>query len=334
MAKWLQNVWYQKQPLVWLLAPFTALFWVLSSTRRLAFKLGLKKSHKLTVPVVVVGNISVGGNGKTPLVVFLAKWLQEQGYRPGVLSRGYGGNSSHYPLQVNADADPAVVGDEPLLMVQHLSCPLVVDPNRTRGGKMLVEQLGCDLIICDDGLQHYALHRDVEILVMDGHRRLGNGYLLPMGPLREGAWRLNTVDLVVVNGNEAGRGEHLMTLQSGLLSNLICSDKHKSLTEIEAPVVAAAGIGNPQRFFDLLQQHQVKLKSTLVFADHYQFTAADLPQETVLMTEKDAVKCRSFAHPDWWYLPVEANLTEQTKQQLLSILQQTQTKLKREEHGI
>jgi tetraacyldisaccharide 4'-kinase len=327
LAAWLQKAWYQNRPLVWLLAPLTVLFWALSGTRRLAFKLGLKKRYKLSVPVIVVGNISVGGNGKTPLVVYLAKWLQEQGYRPGVLSRGYGGTSSHYPLQVSADADPAIVGDEPLLMMQNLTCPLVVDPNRPRGGKMLLEQLACDLIICDDGLQHYALQRDVEILVMDGHRRLGNGYLLPMGPLREGAWRLNTVDLVVVNGNKASRGEHLMALESGLLTNILCPDKHKDLAEIDTPVVAAAGIGNPQRFFDLLQQRQVKLKSTLVFADHHQFTAADLPQETLLMTEKDAVKCRHFAHPDWWYLPVEAKLSEQTKQQLLSILQQSQTKL-------
>jgi tetraacyldisaccharide 4'-kinase len=328
LASWLEKAWYSNNIMVWALAPFTALFWALSAARRLAFSLGLKKRHKLAVPVIVVGNISVGGNGKTPLVVFLAKWLQEQGYRPGVLSRGYGGQSSYYPLQVTVDADPATVGDEPLLMAAHLVCPLVVDPDRPRGGTMLVEQLGCDLIICDDGLQHYALERDVEILVMDGHRRLGNGHLLPMGPLREGAWRLNTVDLIVVNGNQASKGEHLMTLQSGALTNIVCPHMLKDVSELDSPVVAAAGIGNPQRFFNLLEQHQVRLKSTLAFADHHQFSAADLPQETLLMTEKDAVKCRDFAHKDWWYLPVEAKLTEQTKQQLLSLVRQTQAKLK------
>lgn len=299
------------------MAPLSLLFWTLSAVRRRVFASGFKQAEKVSALVVIVGNISVGGNGKTPLVIYLAQWLRQEGYRPGILSRGYGGKSKSYPLSVTADSLALEVGDEPVLMRQHVLCPMVVDPVRPRGAKLLIEQHKCNVILCDDGLQHYALGRDIEIVVMDGKRRCGNGFLLPMGPLREGIWRLDKADFVVLNGGLATRGEHLMSLAPGCLVNVKYPNQSKSLSDFVGPVIAAAGIGNPQRFFELLAAKQVKLKACLSFADHYQFDEDDLPKETVLMTEKDAVKCRHFAHDDWWYLPVSAKLTEQFKQQFL-----------------
>ncbi|WP_416308601.1 tetraacyldisaccharide 4'-kinase [Neptunicella sp. SCSIO 80796] len=314
---WLEKAWYSNNPLVWLLWPLTALFWCVSSLRQKAYQKGWFGSEKLPVPVIVVGNISVGGTGKTPLVIRLVEILRQEGYHPGVLSRGYGGKSRAYPQLVAEDSDPGQVGDEPVLMRQHINCPLVVDPDRVRGGKYLLQQHKCDVLICDDGLQHYALERDIEIVVMDGQRRLGNRYLLPMGPLREGAERMNSVDFVVINGGMVRKGDFLMSLESGRLINLKQRNKSLSVTELKEPATAVAAIGNPQRFFDLLKSKQVNVRQHLVFADHHRFRAKDIPAGTVLMTEKDAVKCRAFAADDWWYLPVSAKLTEEFRQLFL-----------------
>ncbi|WP_088329036.1 tetraacyldisaccharide 4'-kinase [Lacimicrobium sp. SS2-24] len=316
----LEKAWYRGSLWLWLLAPLALIFYLLSALRRLCYRLGLKTTHKVGAPVIVVGNITVGGSGKTPLVIRLCQWLKQQGYHPGVVSRGYGGKAPTYPYTVIADSDPGVVGDEPVLMRQHLGCPLVVDPDRVRGAAHLVNTHHCNVILCDDGLQHYRLHRDVEILVMDGERRLGNGKLLPMGPLREGPWRIDEVDFVVVNGGIANPGEHLMSLEIGQLVNLKYPSKTQPLSALKKPAMALAGIGNPERFFNLLKHRQVKLKETRVYADHYAFKAGDIPDDLVLMTEKDAVKCRRFAGSQWWYLPVSAKLTEQFKQQLLEKL--------------
>ncbi|GAB3015305.1 tetraacyldisaccharide 4'-kinase [Bowmanella dokdonensis] len=313
----MEKRWYQPDLSIWLLWPLTLVFWCLSALRRWLYRAGIKHVVKLEVPVIVVGNISVGGTGKTPLVIRLCQWLKQQGYHPGVVSRGYGGKAPAYPFSVTADSDPALVGDEPVLIRHHLGCPLVVDPDRVRGARYLIDQNKCNVIVCDDGLQHYRLGRDVEILVMDGERRLGNQHLLPMGPLREGLWRLKTVDFVVVNGGVARSGEHLMALEPGQLVNVKYPSQTQSISELKKPAIALAGIGNPERFFKLLDKRQVKLKQRLVFADHYPFKAGDIPEDLVLMTEKDAVKCRSFASSQWWYLPVSAKLTEQFKQQLL-----------------
>lgn len=324
MLNWLEDAWYQHhwRAVVkrWLLSPLSLVFWLLSSLRRYLFILGIKKSHKIDALVLIVGNISVGGNGKTPLVVWLAKCLRLLGYKPGVLSRGYGGNNTVFPKSVQKNSTAEDVGDEPILMFQHIGCPLVVDPNRARGAKYLLEQHGCDLIICDDGLQHYALQRDIEIAVIDGERKLGNGYLLPMGPLREAKWRLSTVDLVVCNGGVPELNEHLMELEPSELVNIKDPNKKMALSDLKTPVVAAAAIGNPERFFKLLRANELILKNCLSFADHHQFKASDLPQEIVLMTEKDAVKCREFAHQNWWYLPVRAKLSERFEKQLLEKL--------------
>lgn len=316
---WYQTKWY-RHPLSWCLLPLSWLFAGVSKFRRFAYRQGWLKSESLPVPVIVVGNISVGGNGKTPLVIKLADWLRQAGYQPGVVSRGYGGNGQTYPQTVSKDSDPAEVGDEPVLMRQHLACPLVVDPVRPRGAKYLIDKHKCDVILCDDGLQHYALERDIEIVVVDGQRRHGNQCLLPVGPLREPLSRLELVDFVVCNGGDIHSHEHLMTLEPGSLVNVKYPGQTKTLKSLQKPVTAIAAIGNPERFFNLLRQKQVKLKQCLSFADHYAFNENDIPRETVLMTEKDAVKCRRFAHDDWWFLPVTATLSEQFKQQLFAKL--------------
>lgn len=322
--RWIERVWYQqpwyKWPIIILMLPLTWLFWLISRLRRGAFLLGFKTSIKVSAQVIIVGNISVGGNGKTPLVVHLAKFLAANGYHPGVLSRGYGGQSESYPCTVTQDSQPEQVGDEPVLMRQHVTCPMVVDPKRARGAQFLIDTHHCDVIICDDGLQHYALQRDIEIVVMDGKRRTGNQFLMPSGPLRESTARLKNVDFVVINGEGASTNEYLMQLVPGQLINVKQSTQRLALNALKSPVVAAAGIGHPQRFYELLEQQGVTLKQCLSFVDHHQFEKGDLPQERVLMTEKDAVKCRPFAHEDWWYLPVNAKLDTDFEQQLLTKL--------------
>lgn len=318
-ALWYQPRWYH-WILILILLPLTLLFAVVSGLRRQAYKRGLKPTVSVKAAVIVVGNISVGGNGKTPLVVFLAQSLLKQGYRPGILTRGFGGSSAVYPLRVDEHSQVTEVGDEPMLMSQHVDCPLVVDPMRARGAQYLSEQCDCDVIICDDGLQHYALNRDIEIVVMDGQRRTGNHLLLPAGPLREGQWRLQTVDFVVVNGQSAGAEEYSMQLQAGDLRNVRDAALHCEVSEFSKPFTAIAGIGNPERFFNLLNHLKLSVKQQQSFADHHAFSAADLPTGTVVMTEKDAVKCRQFAHPDCWYLPVEAVMSDTFLPDILSKL--------------
>lgn len=323
---WIDNIWYSPRwyhwPAIILLLPLTALFWLLSALRRMLFRVNLKPSVDIPVPVIVVGNISVGGNGKTPLVVYLAKRLRQEGYHPGVLSRGYGGKNASYPMTVDNASLVDLVGDEAILMRKHVNCPLMVDPVRPRGAMELVNKHKCDVIICDDGLQHYALNRDIEIAVIDGQRRCGNNLLLPAGPLREGAWRLGTVDLLVLNGGIVTNGEYLMSLEAGRLINVKHANKSLPIKDLTSPVTALAGIGNPSRFFSLLEKKQVKLKEQISFVDHHAFSAQDIPAGTVIMTEKDAVKCTQIAHDDCWYLPVSASLTRQFETHLLQQLKQ------------
>ena len=304
----LDRIWYGGSLLRWLLAPLSALFWLVSSVRRLAYRWGLLRSVRLPVAVLVVGNLSVGGTGKTPLVIWLASHLQALGHRPGILSRGYGGTSTAYPRLVAADSDPAVVGDEPLLLSQRAGCPVAVDPDRARAGQWLLQERGCDVLIADDGLQHYRLARDLEIVVIDGQRRLGNGWVLPAGPLRETASRLHSVDLVVVNG-DARPGELAMRLAPSDLVAVKDPAVRRPLATLGGQAVhAIAGIGNPERFFGLLRGQGAVVEAR-AFPDHHPFSAQDIEppgDAPVIMTEKDAVKCERFAGVRHWMLPVEA----------------------------
>jgi len=309
----LQDAWYEDKKWVWLLLPITLLFFCLSKLRKLLFTVGVLASFKPNAFVIVVGNISVGGNGKTPAVIAIAEYLLKQGYRCGVLSRGYAGLQTQFPHLVEENDEPSLVGDEPKLMQQRLSCPVVIDPKRVRGAEFLVENQHCDVIICDDGLQHYALQRDFEIVVMDA-RGVGNGFLMPMGPLRESVSRLKTADTVVFNGqinddifvadDKVGR----MTLEPDQWVNVKTGESNRSLSVQAA--TAIAGIGDPKRFFTTLADMGISCEKTIGFPDHYTYKLSDIPQGMVLMTEKDAVKCKSFAHDNCWYLQVSGNITE------------------------
>lgn len=318
----IEKAWFDGSKWVWLLAPLTLLFIFISGLRRILFKLGIKASGKPNVPVIVVGNISVGGNGKTPTVIAICEFLASQGYTPGVVSRGYGAKCKTFPHAICSQDSSQYVGDEPFLMFQRLNMPVVIDPERRRGAQHLVEQCGCNLIVCDDGLQHYALQRDIELAIIDGQRRHGNGFLLPMGPLREGKGRLSSVDAIIVNGGKAQDNEFAMHLQAGDFVNINHPEKRLPIADVSAPVFAFAGIGNPQRFFNTLRQHQVHIETQLSFPDHHHFQAGDIPEFTgmVVMTEKDAVKCRDFAKDNWWYLPVEGKLPAIFLDQLLQKL--------------
>ena len=322
----LNRMWYEGRWYQWLLLPFTLLFFLLSALRRLLFRLGVKKTVTLPVPVIVVGNLSVGGNGKTPLVVALCERLQQAGYKVGVVSRGYGAKTSEFPHQVSANDSAPMVGDEPLLIARRTGVPVVIDPNRPRAAQQLVEQ-GCTVIISDDGLQHYALGRDVECVVAD-RRLFGNQQLLPMGPLREGLWRLKTIDFLILN--QSGEALELpnisnmptpfqMSLQPGKLINVLRPQLQRDLVELEqeSHITAMAGIGDPSRFFNQLKEMGVRLDHCVALADHHAIGKHDIPDGCVIMTEKDAVKAVAHAHDNCWYQPVDAVLAEDFYTQLI-----------------
>ena len=317
------RIWSGESPLWLLLLPLSWLYGLVSGLIRLSYKLGLKKAWRAPVPVVVVGNLTAGGNGKTPVVIWLVEQLQQQGIRVGVVSRGYGGKAETYPLLLDAQTTTAQAGDEPVLIFQRTGAPVAVSPVRSDAVKALLAEHPVRLIITDDGLQHYRLARDKEIVVVDGVRRFGNGWWLPAGPMRERASRLKSVDAIVTNGGTAQAGEIPMRLQPGLAVNLLTGER-RALTELH-DVVAMAGIGHPPRFFTTLENSGLHPVKTVALADHQALTLADVealtaPGQTLIMTEKDAVKCRAFAKSNWWYLPVDVELSGERAQRLLQEL--------------
>ncbi|MET0255105.1 MAG: tetraacyldisaccharide 4'-kinase [Luteibacter sp.] len=304
----LQRRWYGGgEPPLWT-RPLEALYRAVVRRRAERFRRDPSAVVKLAVPVVVVGNITIGGTGKTPLIVALAGAMAERGFRPGVVSRGYGG-SERGPYLLAADDDPAKVGDEPSLIRQS-GFPVAIGRERPEAAQLLIDA-GCDLVLADDGLQHHRLGRDVEICVIDGERRLGNGHLLPAGPLREPASRLAQVDFIVVNGSAGQPNEIVMTLEGGVAVNMADPARTAPLADFAGrPAHAVAGIGNPARFFASLSAQGIAVDGH-PFADHHAFTRDDLTFADgcpVLMTDKDAVKCRAFARDHWWRVPVSAVL--------------------------
>lgn len=319
----ISRIWSGESWLWILLLPFSWLYGLVSGLIRLSYRLGLKKTWRAPVPVVVVGNLTAGGNGKTPVVIWLVEQLQRQGLRVGVVSRGYGGRAAQYPLLLDATTTTAEAGDEPVLIYQRTSAPVAVSPVRTDAVKALLEQHAVQLIITDDGLQHYRLGRDKEIVVVDGVRRFGNGWWLPAGPMRERASRLKSVDAVITNGGIPRPGEIGMQLQPAQAVNL-CNGERRDVSQL-ANLVAMAGIGHPPRFFATLESCGAVLQKTVALADHQalshaQVTALVNAGDTLIMTEKDAVKCRAFAEDNWWYLPVDARLDEPAADALLQEL--------------
>ncbi|MGE5524756.1 MAG: tetraacyldisaccharide 4'-kinase [Rhodospirillaceae bacterium] len=313
---WLERQWQSRTLGAALLFPIAVLYAMATTVRRSLYRSRLMKSERLPVPVVVVGNIMVGGTGKTPLVLWLAAWLQSQGYRPGIVTRGYGGTSSK-PSAVGPGSNPAQFGDEAVLLAARSACPVWAGAKRAEAGfALLAAHPQCDVIVSDDGLQHYGLHRDVEIAVIDAARGHGNGWLLPAGPLREPASRLDRVDAIVVHGDgaPAPHGQvpaYGMRLRGQSFYNL--ADRQRRAGPdyfVGKSVHAVAGIGNPQRFFAHLDELGMRF-SPHPYPDHHLFRPEDLAYEgaeAIVMTEKDAVKCQAFATDRCWVLPVDAEV--------------------------
>lgn len=321
--QFIDDLWYgqPQHPLSIMLAPLGWCYKFFMLLRFFAYKNHLLKSKRLPVPVIVIGNIVVGGTGKTPLVIWLAKYLQGMDYQPGIVSRGYKGKNTKTPQQVYADSDPALVGDEPVLIAQRTNCPVAIAPDRYVAATMLCEHAQVDIIICDDGLQHYALERDIEIAVIDGNRRHGNRRFLPAGPLREPVSRLQDVDIIVCHDG-AMHGELDMQYIAPKLCSLL-NAQQVPLKEFDKKLIhAVAGIGNPKQFFAYLGMHGIEVIEHQ-FPDHHAFKAEDISFSDdlpVVMTEKDAVKCKSFASEKHWFLPLSVCLPKVFEEHLQSSL--------------
>lgn len=315
---WIHRAWYEDAPSGWLLLPLTGVYWLVLLIKKLLRRCGVLRTHKAAVPVVIVGNITAGGTGKTPTVLWLVQELRTRGFNPGIVSRGYGGSKADSSMRVEPDTDATVAGDEPVLLAKRGQCPVVVDPDRVRAASMLIED-GVDVIVADDGLQHYRLARDYEICVIDGTRGLGNRRLLPSGPLRESAQRLDSVEQVLVNGELRGSEYELTTAEQNAISfELAATEACRLNGSLARPIKrfagttvhAVAAIGNPRRFFDLLRAHDIQVIEH-VFPDHAVLARKDLEfgdDFDVFMTEKDAVKLGRDAKDKLWYVPVELSM--------------------------
>jgi tetraacyldisaccharide 4'-kinase len=318
---WLDKFWYGGVSPPWWMRLLSAVYGAMSRIRRSAYSWRLARSTRLACPVVVVGNLTVGGTGKTPLVCWLAGQLIELGFKPGVVSRGYGG-SSRAPRLVQASDNADKVGDEAILLARRSRVPVATGRNRPAAAQLLINA-GCNVIVSDDGLQHYALQRDCEIIVIDGDRRFGNGRLLPAGPLREAPARLKRADAVVINGGDA---ESDGAMRMRLLATSAVAMKYgtaKPLREFSGQSVhAIAAIGNPQRFFAMLRAVGISVVEHPL-PDHAKLGIDDIsfPDDLpVLMTEKDAVKCREIAGPHHWYVPVSVAFAAGDAEKLRSIV--------------
>ncbi len=316
------SLWYRKSlhPLVILLLPFSWLFAACVSVRRLLYRMGIFKTERFKVPVIVVGNIVVGGTGKTPFVIWLVNFLRENGFKPGIVSRGVGGKTQRHPVQVSRNDAASQVGDEALLLMQRADCPVVICRDRAKAVQTLIRHHECDIIISDDGLQHYRMGRDIEIVMVDGKRQFGNQQLLPAGPLREKLSRLNEADFVVT---QDGDDENTCSMKLKPLEFVSVINPEQTLSFADFPrnkSHAVAGIGHPERFFAVLRAAGFDIIPHR-FSDHHLYLPHDLDYAdslTILMTEKDAVKCEAFANDRYWYLRVAAVMPDSFAQALLN----------------
>ncbi|MGC1854985.1 MAG: tetraacyldisaccharide 4'-kinase [Candidatus Aquirickettsiella sp.] len=303
----------KKKFLAYLLWPLSLFYGIFIYLRRKLYQLHLLKINNLSVPVIVVGNITVGGTGKTPVVIALARFLKDKGWRPGIISRGYGGNTQHFPCLVHQNSNAREVGDEPLLIVQHTGCPTIIDPNRSRGAKSLLKRSNCNIVISDDGLQHLSLGRNIEIVVVDGERRFGNNFCLPAGPLREPASRLNSVDFVISKGTAQANEFKLSLIPDYFYQLIQAKNKQTAKYFQDKKIHAVAGIGNPDQFFSSLRKLGLKIIEH-PFPDHYLFKPRDFNygnDAIIIMTEKDAVKCVGFVDARLWCLKTKTEIDSQ-----------------------
>ena len=324
---WLEERWYSHKPAPCALLPFESLFRFLSKRKK---REGLEKQWVAPVPVVIVGNISAGGTGKTPLSTFLVSLLRANGFKPGIVSRGYKSKAAYYPFDVSKAASAQETGDEPFMLHARCQCPVIIDADRVAASEYLLGHYDCDVIISDDGLQHYRLGRDIEIAVVDSKRGLGNKHQLPAGPLREPASRLNTVDYIVTNGGSWDRqpsqvNSYEMNLVPTCLKHY--QTKVKQAINSVSPLLinAVAGIGHPQRFFDSLSALYSGEIVCHPKPDHYLYTQQDFDFDVegmTIMTEKDAVKVSNLNLVDAWYLEVSAQLPDHFSSAFIAQLEQ------------
>jgi tetraacyldisaccharide 4'-kinase len=331
MSRFIESLWYCISPWHLLLWPLSLIYGAVTAIRRWFYRAGIFKTEALPVPVIIVGNITAGGSGKTPLVIWLAQFLRDAGYQPGVISRGYGREGVDVRV-VSASSTATEVGDEPLLISQRSACPVVVGRDRVAAAQTLLQKNPqVNVIISDDGLQHYKLARDMEICVVDGARGFGNSLLIPAGPLRETMERLNTVNALIINGDYINNSikPNAYTSSMKLVGGQFLQLKHTQQTAraenfTGKNIHALAGIGNPPRFFAHLKSLGLQCTEH-AFPDHHVFTAEDIAfenAEVILMTEKDAVKCKPFATEHCWSLAVSAELDHSFGELVLERLKQ------------
>ncbi|MDP8983952.1 MAG: tetraacyldisaccharide 4'-kinase [Pseudomonadota bacterium] len=321
VQSWLNSIWYDRRAPPWWLVPLSLTYGAIAGSRRFSYLHGWRRRTRLSCPVVVVGNLSVGGTGKTPLVCWLVTQLSGRGYKPGIVTRGYSGSARNVRRISLAD-DPVVVGDESILLARRTGAPVAIGRDRPAAAQLLLSA-GCNVIVSDDGLQHYAMARDCEVVVIDGDRRFGNGWLLPAGPLREAPGRLKTADAIVVNG---GRALLPGALSMRLEAKNAVALRGGAVRPLRAfagqSIHAIAGIGNPERFFNMLRARGIEV-SGRPLGDHARLTRGDIEfgdDKSVLMTEKDAVKCAAFAGEQHWYVPVAACFDDGESNGLLDVV--------------
>ena len=322
-AELLNDIWYGKSPVRYALWPVSAVYRGLARLRRTAYRRGWRPIVEAPVPVIVVGNVSVGGTGKTPFVIWLADQLKQRGRKVGIVTRGYRGKGTEWPRAVAPDSDPEEVGDEPVLLARRTGCPVVAGPDRVACVEALLEDARVDVVLSDDGLQHYRLARAFEIAVVDGARGMGNGLCLPAGPLREPPSRLQEVDAIVVNG--AGWG-HAGVFRADAVVTKVYHLKDGAERTLESfrdkPVHAVAGIGNPQRFFDLLLDANLDVEAHPL-KDHAEITLDQLTFDepgAVLITEKDAVKCEHLKANGVWCVVVDFKFDADSASRLMRLV--------------
>lgn len=335
----LESLWYQKKIPIYLyfFLPLSWIYFFVVALRRKCYQIGIFRTHHFSIPIIVVGNITVGGTGKTPLVMHIYELLKRRGFRPGIVSRGYTGSHLE-PTRVTPSSPATLVGDEALLLVSRLGCPMVVGKNRVEAVKTLIQSGEVDIVISDDGLQHYALGRHIEIAVVDAKRRYGNGLGLPLGPLREPLSRLQSVDLQVAKGsndtyentygNSYENSEYDMEIKQDTVQNALDVDEERSLSIFKNQAVhAVAGIGNPKPIFSFLTQQQISVIPH-VYPDHYFYQEKDIhfnDNLPVIMTEKDAVKCKGFLTSNHWILNMKGVLNPLFDARLILLLQERVT---------
>jgi tetraacyldisaccharide 4'-kinase len=319
-SQWLVDAWYSSAWWLTLLRPIECIYRTLVVLRRYSYRIGIFSRYRASKPVVVVGNITVGGTGKTPVVIALVEALAEQGIRAGVVSRGYGARDAAFPHELGEQSRVSDCGEEALLIYHRTSCPCVVSPSRTAAVRALQAAHSVDVIISDDGLQHYALERDLEILMYDAQAAFGNGYCLPAGPLREPMSRMHSVDIILARGlDDPVIG---MQFQQDALINIVTGESQLlTAGKLAGSVYAVAGLGRPDLFYTGLRELGYSIEERR-FDDHHEFRAEDFSQLTdkpIIMTEKDAVKCHGLVGDNAWYLQISAILPDAVIQSVVSL---------------